>query len=98
MHASLLGVIFTIVYTYSAAIHQDGVYESYEIAAWAALVAYTVAAILAAAEYRLRIVAWTSRLWVRRAHTQKISEARLDLPEQAWGPREGYPPESPDDA
>ena len=104
MHASLLGVIFTIVYTYSAAIHQDGVYESYEIAAWAALVSYVVAAILAVAEYSLRITAWISRLWIRRAQTQKISalvkisEARLNLPEQAWGPREGYSPESPDDA
>lgn len=96
-HASLLGVMFTIVYIYSVAAHQDSVYRNHEAAAWAALAAYTVAAILAVAEYRVKITAWISRLWIRRAQTQKISalvkisEARLNLPEQAWGPREGYP-------
>ena len=73
-----------------------------EAAAWAALAAYTVAAILAAAEYGLRIAAWTSRLWIRQAQTQKVSaiikmaETQLSLPDQAWGPREGHSPESPE--
>lgn len=102
IHASLLGVMFTIVYIYSVAAHQDSVYRNHEAAAWAALAAYTVAAILAAAEYSLRITAWISRLWIRRAQGQKVSalvkmaETQLSLPEQAWGPREGYSPESPD--
>lgn len=102
IQTSLLGVMFTIVYIYSVAAHQDSVYRNHEAAAWAALAAYTVAAILAVAEYSLRITAWISRLWIRRAQTQKISalvkisEARLNLSEQAWGPREGYSPESPD--
>ena len=102
IQTSLLGVMFTIVYIYSVAAHQDSVYRNHEAAAWAALAAYTVAAILTAAEYRLRVLAWISRLWIRRAQTQKISalvkisEARLNLSEQAWGPREGYSPESPD--
>lgn len=101
-HASLLGVMFTVIYLYSATVRHDSVYKEYEAAAWAALAAYVVAAILAVAEYSLRITAWISRLWIRRAQTQKISalvkisETRLNLPEQAWGPREGYSPESPD--
>lgn len=95
-HASLLGVMFTVIYMYSATVRHDSVYKEYEAAAWAALAAYTVAAILAVAEYSLRITAWISRLWIRRAQTQKISalvkisEARLNLPEQARGPREGH--------
>ena len=102
IQTSLLGVMFTIVYIYSVAAHQDSVYRNHEAAAWAALAAYTVAAILAAAEYRLRVLAWISRLWIRRAQTDRISAlvkmAQLSLTEQARGPREGYPPESPDDA
>ena len=96
IQTSLLGVMFTIIFLYSATVRHDSVYKEYE-AAWAALAAYVVAAILAVAEYSLRITAWISRLWIRRAQTQKISalvkisEARLNLPEQAWGPREGYP-------
>ena len=101
-HASLLGVMFTVIYMYSATVRHDSVYKEYEAAAWAALAAYTVAAILAAAEYRLRVLAWISRLWIRRAQTYRISAlvkmAQLSLTEQARGPREGYPPESPDDA
>ena len=101
-HVSLLGVMFTIIFLYSAATHYGSVYKNYEAAAWAALAAYTVAAILAAAEYRLRVLAWISRLWIRRAQSQKISalvkmaETQLSLPEQAWESREGYSPESPD--
>lgn len=102
IQTSLLGVMFTIVYIYSVAAHQDSVYRNHEAAAWAALAAYTVAAILTAAEYRLRVLAWISRLWIRRAQTYRISAlvkmAQLSLTEQARGPREGYPPESPDDA
>ena len=102
IQTSLLGVMFTIVYIYSVAAHQDSVYRNHEAAAWAALAAYTVAAILAAAEYRLRVLAWISRLWIRRAQSQKISalvkmaETQLSLPEQAWESREGYSPESPE--
>ena len=102
VHASLLGLMLTIVFLYSAATHYGSVYKNYEAAAWAALAAYTVAAILAAAEYGLRIAAWTSRLWIRQAQTQKVSaiikmaETQLSLPDQAWGPREGYSPESPE--
>ena len=101
-HVSLLGVMLTIIFLYSAATHYGSVYKNYEAAAWAALAAYTVAAILAAAEYRLRVLAWISRLWIRRAQSQKISalvkmaETQLSLPEQAWESREGYSPESPD--
>ena len=101
-HASLLGVMFTVIYMYSATVRHDSVYKEYEVAAWAALAAYTVAAILAAAEYRLRVLAWISRLWIRRAQSQKISalvkmaETQLSLPEQAWESREGYSPESPE--
>ena len=101
-HVSLLGVMFTIIFLYSAATHYGSLYKNYEAAAWAALAAYTVAAILAAAEYRLRVLAWISRLWIRRAQSQKISalvkmaETQLSLPEQAWESREGYSPESPE--
>lgn len=101
-HVSLLGVMFTIIFLYSAATHYGSVYKNYEAAAWAALAAYTVAAILAAAEYRLMVLAWISRLWIRRAQSQKISalvkmaETQLSLPEQAWESREGYSPESPE--
>ena len=101
-HASLLGVMFTVIYMYSATVRHDSVYKEYEAAAWAALAAYTVAAILAAAEYRLRVLAWISRLWIRRAQSQKISalvkmaETQLSLPEQAWESSEGYSPESPE--
>lgn len=102
VHASLLGLMLTIVYMYSAISRRGSAYTNYEVAAWAALAAYTVAAILAAAEYRLRVLAWISRLWIRRAQSQKVSalvkmaETQLSLPEQAWGSREGYSPESPD--
>lgn len=102
IQVSLLGVMFTVIYLYSATVRHGSVYKNYEAAAWAALVSYVVAAILAVAEYSLRITAWISRLWIRRAQTQKISalvkisEARLNLSEQAWGPREGYSPESPE--
>ena len=96
IHASLLGVMFTIIFMYSAIIYRGSVYTNYEAAGWAALAAYTVAAILAAAEYRLRVLAWISRLWIRRAQSQKASalvkmaETQLSLPEQARGPREGH--------
>lgn len=102
VHSSLLGVMFTIVYIYSVAAHQDSVYRNHEAAAWAALIAYTTAAALAVAEYRVKITAWISRLRIRQAQAQKVSaiikmaETQLSLPEQAWGPREGYSPESPD--
>lgn len=82
---------------YSAISRRGSAYTNYEVAAWAALAAYTVAAVLAAAEYRLRVLAWISRLWIRRTQAQKVSaiikmaETQLSLPEQAWGPREGYP-------
>lgn len=103
IQVSLLGVIFTIIYTYSSATLYNSIYRGYEVAGWAALIAYTTAAALAVAEYRVKITAWISRLWIRRTQTQnsaiiKMAEARLSLPEQAWGPREGYSPESPDDA
>ena len=101
-HASLLGLMLTIVYMYSAISRRGSAYTNYEVAAWAALAAYTVAAALAVAEYRAKIIAWISRLWIRRAQTDRISAlvkmAQLSLTEQARGPREGYPPESPDDA
>ena len=100
IQTSLLGVMFTIIFMYSAISRRGSAYTNYEAAAWAALAAYTVAAILAAAEYRLRVLAWISRLWIRRAQSQKVSAlvkmAQLSLSEQAWGPREGYSPESPD--
>ena len=101
IQVSLLGVIFTIIYTYSSATLYDSIYRGYEVAGWAALIAYTTAAALAVAEYRVKITAWISRLWIRRTQTQnsaiiKMAEARLSLPEQAWGPREGYPPEGDD--
>ena len=99
-HASLLGVMFTVIYMYSATVRHDSVYKEYEAAAWAALAAYTVAAALAVAEYRAKIIAWISRLWIRRAQTDRISAlvkmAQLSLTEQARGPREGYSPESPE--
>lgn len=101
IQVSLLGVIFTIIYTYSSATLYNSIYRGYEVAGWAALIAYTTAAALAVAEYRVKITAWISRLWIRRTQTQnsaiiKMAEARLSLPEQAWGPREGYPPEGDD--
>ena len=101
IQVSLLGVIFTIIYTYSSATLYNSIYRGYEVAGWAALIAYTTAAALAVAEYRVKITAWISRLWIRRTQTQnsaiiKRAEARLSLPEQAWGPREGYPPEGDD--
>lgn len=101
-HASLLGVMFTVIYLYSATVRHDSVYKEYEAAAWAALAAYVVAVVLAVAEYRVKITAWISRLWIRRAQSQKISalvkmaETQLSLPEQAWESREGYSPESPE--
>lgn len=101
-HASLLGLMLTIVYMYSAISRRGSVYTSYEAAAWAALAAYVVAVVLAVAEYRAKITAWISRLWIRRAQSQKVSalvkmaETQLSLPEQAWESREGYSPESPD--
>lgn len=36
IQTSLLGVMFTIVYIYSVAAHQDSVYRNHEAAAWAA--------------------------------------------------------------
>ncbi len=99
-HASLLGVMFTVIYLYSATVRHDSVYKEYEAAAWAALAAYVVAVVLAVAEYRVKITAWISRLWIRRAQSQKVSAlvkmAQLSLSKQAWGPREGHSPESPD--
>ena len=72
---------------YSAISRRGSAYTNYEAAAWAALAAYTVAAILAAVEYRLRFLAWISRLWIRRAQSQKVSAlvkmAQLSLSEQA---------------
>lgn len=101
IQTSLLGVMFTIVFLYSAATH-GSVYKNYEAAGWAALAAYIAAAVFAVKEYRSKITAWISRLWIRRAQTDRISAlvkmAQLSLTEQARGPREGYPPESPDDA
>lgn len=100
IQTSLLGVMFTVIYLYSATVRHDSVYKEYEAAAWAALAAYVVAVVLAVAEYRVKITAWISRLWIRRAQSQKVSAlvkmAQLSLSEQAWGPREGYSPESPD--
>lgn len=102
IQTSLLGVMFTIVYIYSVAAHQDSVYRNHEAAAWAALAAYAAAAVLAVAEYKARSTVWISKLWTRQAQERKdydpvkIAESRLSLPEQAWGPREGYSPESPD--
>ena len=96
IQVSLLGVMFTVIYLYSATVRHDSVYKEYEASALAALAAYAVAAAFAVAEYRAKIIAWISRLWIRRAQTQKISalvkisEARLNLPEQARGPREGH--------
>lgn len=101
IQTSLLGVMFTIVFLYSAATH-GSVYKNYEAAGWAALAAYIAAAVFAVKEYRSKITAWISRLWIRRAQSQKISalvkmaETQLRLPDQAWGPREGYSPESPE--
>ena len=101
VQTSLLGVMFTIVFLYSAATH-GSVYKNYEAAGWAALAAYIAAAVFAVKEYRSKITAWISRLWIRRAQSQKISalvkmaETQLSLPDQAWGPREGYSPESPE--
>ena len=101
IQTSLLGVMFTIVFLYSAATH-GSVYKNYEAAGWAALAAYIAAAVFAVKEYRSKITAWISRLWIRRAQTQKISalvkmaEMQLSLSEQARGPREGYSPESPE--
>ena len=94
--------MLTIVYMYSAISRRGSVYTSYEAAAWAALAAYVVAVVLAVAEYRAKITAWISRLWIRRAQSQKVSalvkmaETQLSLPEQAWESREGYSPESPE--
>lgn len=100
IQTSLLGVMFTVIYLYSATVRHDSVYKEYEAAAWVALAAYVVAVVLAVAEYRVKITAWISRLWIRRAQSQKVSAlvkmAQLSLSEQAWGPREGYSPESPD--
>ena len=101
IQTSLLGVMFTIVFLYSAATH-GSVYKNYEAAGWAALAAYIAAAVFAVKEYRSKITAWISRLWIRRAQSQKISalvkmaETQLSLPDQAWGPREGHSPESPE--
>lgn len=101
IQTSLLGVMFTIVFLYSAAT-RGSVYKNYEAAGWAALAAYIAAAVFAVKEYRSKITAWISRLWIRRAQSQKISalvkmaETQLSLPDQAWGPREGYSPESPE--
>ena len=101
IQTSLLGVMFTIVFLYSAATH-GSVYKNYEAAGWAALAAYIAAAVFAVKEYRSKITAWISKLWIRRAQSQKISalvkmaETQLSLPDQAWGPREGYSPESPE--
>lgn len=100
IQTSLLGVMFTVIYLYSATVRHDSVYKEYEAAAWAALAAYVVAVVLAVAEYSVKITAWISRLWIRRAQSQKVSAlvkmAQLSLSKQAWGPREGHSPESPD--
>lgn len=74
----------------------------YRADVWMALVCFSLAAIVAVAKKRSRIIAWISRLWIRRAQSQKISalvkmaETQLSLPDQAWEPREGYSPESPE--
>lgn len=65
IHASLLGVMFTIVYLYSAATHYGSVYKNYEAAAWAALAAYIAAAVFAVKEHRSKITACIFRLWIR---------------------------------
>lgn len=86
IQTSLLGVMFTIVFLYSAATH-GSVYKNYEAAGWAALAAYIAAAVFAVKEYRSKITAWISRLWIRRAQSQKISalvkmaETQLSLPD-----------------
>ena len=91
IQTSLLGVMFTVIYLYSATVRHDSVYKEYEAAAWAALAAYVVAVVLAVAEYSVKITAWISRLWIRRAQSQKVSAlvkmAQLSLSKQAWGPK-----------
>ncbi len=57
IQTSLLGVMFTVIYLYSATVRHDSVYKEYEAAAWAALAAYVVAVVLAVAEYRVKITA-----------------------------------------
>ena len=65
IQTSLLGVMFTIVYIYSVAAHQDSVYRNHEAAAWAALAAYIAAAVFAVKEHRSKITACIFRLWIR---------------------------------
>lgn len=63
-HVSLLGVMFTIIFLYSAATHYGSVYKNYEAAAWAALAAYIAAAVFAVKEHRSKITACIFRLWI----------------------------------
>ena len=63
-HVSLLGVMLTIIFLYSAATHYGSVYKNYEAAAWAALAAYIAAAIFAVKEHRSKITACIFRLWI----------------------------------
>lgn len=64
IQTSLLGVMFTIIFLYSAATH-GSVYKNYEAAAWAALAAYIAAAVFAVKEHRSKITACIFRLWIR---------------------------------
>lgn len=65
IQTSLLGVMFTIISSYSAATHYGSIYKNYEAAAWAALAAYIAAAVFAVKEHRSKITACIFRLWIR---------------------------------
>ncbi|MBB1579570.1 hypothetical protein HG426_001420 [Candidatus Saccharibacteria bacterium] len=110
-----LGTLFSFDYLYTTTVALsamvnlpaefplDGFDELvYKADAWMALICFILATIVAVDRKRPRVLAWISRLWIRRAQTDRISAlvkmAQLSLTEQARGPREGYPPESPDDA
>ena len=110
-----LGTLFSFDYLYTTTVALsamvnlpaefplDGFDELvYKADAWMALICFILATIVAVDRKRPRVLAWISRLWIRRAQTYRISAlvkmAQLSLTEQARGPREGYPPESPDDA
>lgn len=110
-----LGTLFSFDYLYTTTVALsamvnlpaefplDGFDELvYKADAWMALICFILATIVAVGRKRPRVLAWISRLWIRRAQSQKvsalvkISEARLSLPEQDWGPREGYSQEGSD--
>lgn len=110
-----LGTLFSFDYLYTTTVALsamvnlpaefplDGFDELvYKADAWMALICFILATIVAVDRKRPRVLAWISRLWIRRAQSQKISalvkmaEMQLSLSEQAWGPREGYSPESPE--